>query len=149
MADQVQTGAIHSPNISGATNASYTVTGAKYQYDRPGVSCHHQQPSVRRGVTSANATLTVSNNASIVCNPSTVRYAKEANSSFNAGATGTGYQWQVSTGWWRHLTDISGANSPNTEPQCSYGFHEWKPVPPGGIRMFSNPGHFKCRGTLR
>ncbi len=104
-------GGVTFTDISGATNSTYTVTGVN-----TGMTGQLYHVIISNlctpGVTSANATLTVSNNASIVSQPVNSTVCEGSNSSFNAGATGTGYQWQVSTDGGATWTDISGANSP-------------------------------------
>lgn len=63
------------------------------------------------GVTSANAILTVSNTASITAQPVNITACEGSAASFSAGASGTGYQWQVSTNSGASFTDIPGATN--------------------------------------
>ncbi len=63
------------------------------------------------GVTSANAILTVSNTASITAQPVNITACVGSAASFSVGASGTGYQWQVSTNAGSSFTDIPGATN--------------------------------------
>jgi hypothetical protein len=59
-------------------------------------------------VTSTGALLTVSNTASISSQPVSVTTCAGSNASFTATASGTSYQWQVSTDGGTSFTDIPG-----------------------------------------
>ncbi len=59
-------------------------------------------------ITSAGALLTVSNNASIAAQPTNSIACAGNNASFTATASGTSYQWQVSTDGGTSFTDIAG-----------------------------------------
>jgi Metallo-peptidase family M12B Reprolysin-like/Secretion system C-terminal sorting domain len=109
---QVSTAAVPAfTNISGATSASYTVTGATTGLNGNQYRC---VVSSQCGSTNSNpATLTVSTPPSVITNPQSVTLCAGSNNTFNVGATGSGltYQWQVSTAAVPTFTDISGATS--------------------------------------
>jgi hypothetical protein len=97
-------------NISGATSASYTVTGVTagqsgYQY-RVNV-----QGTCLPAVTSSAAILTVGDAAAITTGPASTTVCVGANASFTVAATGSSltYQWQVSTIAAPTFVDIPGA----------------------------------------
>ncbi len=60
---------------------------------------------------SANAILTVSNTASITAQPANAVACAGTNSSFTASASGSSYQWQVSSNGGTSFTDITGQTS--------------------------------------
>jgi len=94
--------------ISGATSATLTVpavTPAMNNYQYNVIISNACTPA---GVTSANATLTVSNVATITAQPVDVTVCEGANTSFTVTASATSYQWQVSTDGGTNFTDITG-----------------------------------------
>ncbi len=94
--------------ITGANSATYTVVAATtamngYQYNV--IITNSCTPA---GVTSTNATLTVSSVATITGQPVNVTVCEGANASFNVTASAVSYQWQVSTDGGATFTDIAG-----------------------------------------
>ena len=107
---QVNTGAGFS-NISGATSASYTVTGATVAMSGNTYRC---VVAGQCGSTSSSAaTLTVNTLPAIVTQPTNVAQCTGTSVSFAVGATGSAitYQWQVSTDGGTNYSDITGANA--------------------------------------
>ena len=98
-------------NISGATAASYTVTGTtiaqnNYQY--------RVNVTGQCGTTTSNAvTLTVNVAPAITGNPADLNLCSGSAASFTVTATGTAltYQWQLSTDAGATWNDISGATA--------------------------------------
>lgn len=107
---QVNTGAGFS-NISGATNATYTVTGATSSLSGNTYRCIITGQC--GSTTSSAATLTVNTLPAIATQPTNVAQCTGTSVSFSVGATGSAitYQWQVSTDGGTNYSDISGATA--------------------------------------
>lgn len=107
---QVNTGTGFS-NISGATSASYTVTGLTTAMTGYAYRC---VISGQCGSTTSNsATLTVNTLPEILNQPVSLTQCTGTSATFTVGATGSAiaYQWQVSTDGGSTYTDIAGANT--------------------------------------
>ncbi len=98
-------------DIPGANANTYTITGVTPSQNN---NQYHViiANSCTASVTSANVTLVVSNIASIITQPGSITACDGDATSFVADASGTGYQWQVSTDGGGSFTDIPGATSP-------------------------------------
>ena len=100
-------------DITGATAASLTIspvtaTQNNYQY-------HVVISNIcTASFSSSNATLTVSNNASITTQPVSTTACAGSNISFSTTASGTGYQWEVSTDGFT-FTPVTGATNPTLD----------------------------------
>lgn len=97
-------------DIPGANGASLTLTGVTSGLDN---NQYHVVVTNICGTnaTSANATLTISNTASITTQPASVIGCSGDPVTFTATASGTAYQWQVSTNGGVSFTDIPGATT--------------------------------------
>ena len=108
---QVSTdGGVTFNDIPGATSNAYTVTGATPAMNN---NIYHVviTNSCTAPITSANATLTVSNTAAITSQPVNSTVCEGTAATFTAMASGASYQWQVSTDGGATFTDIAGANT--------------------------------------
>ncbi len=95
-------------NITGATGATLTLTNvtALMNNNRYKVTISNACPS---SVTSAEAVLNVTGNASIAAQPTGTTVCEGQTAVFSAIATGSAYQWQVSTDGGTTYSDITGA----------------------------------------
>jgi hypothetical protein len=96
-------------NMPGETGATLTLTGVtaaldQYQYQVIVTGC-------ATSVTSSPATLTIATAGSITGQPSNATVCVGSDATFTATATGSSYQWQVSTDGGATFTDIAGATT--------------------------------------
>lgn len=107
---QVNTGAGFS-NITGATSASYVVTGATVAMSGNTYRCIVSGQC--GATTSSTVTLTVNTLPAVVTQPTSLAQCTGTAASFSVGASGTAltYQWQVSTDGGTTYTDLTGANA--------------------------------------
>ena len=107
---QVNTGAGFS-NITGATSATYTLTGATVALSGNTYRCIVAGQC--GSTTSSAATLTVNTLPSIATQPTSLTQCTGTSASFSVGASGSSitYQWQVSTDGGTTYADITGANA--------------------------------------
>lgn len=98
-------------DIPGANGTSLLITGVTSAMDNNIYHVVISNACTPAAVTSANATLTVSNAASITTQPVNGSACEGANAQFTATATGSSYQWQVSTNGGTSFTDIAGATT--------------------------------------
>lgn len=112
-------------DITGATNATHTVTGVSTthngnQYRVLVTSC---SPGV---ITSNSASLTVNEQATFTNHPVSTAVCPDGDATFTTAANGTSltYQWQVSTDGGTTWTDIAGAtNTTHTETSVTTAMH--------------------------
>ncbi len=98
-------------NISGATSASYTVTGATTAQNGYAYRC---VLTGQCGTTNSFcASLTVNTVPDITAQPSDISVCSESDASFTVAATGTGlsYQWELSTDGGATWNPIGGATA--------------------------------------
>jgi hypothetical protein len=97
-------------NISGQTTATLNLTNVT-----AGMNNNRYRVIVTGScagpVTSASATLTVSSSAAITTQPVSTTVCSGTTASFVAVATGSSYQWQVSTDGGASFTNVTGATS--------------------------------------
>ena len=94
-------------NISGATAASYTLTGVTLAMNNNRYRCIAS--GCTPAVTSNAATLTVVSSPAITSQPSNSAVCENQNTSFTVGTSGSGltYQWQLSTDGGANYNNIS------------------------------------------
>lgn len=99
-------------NISGAQNASYTVTGATLAQNNYRYRCI-VSGACTPAITSNAAVLSVSDAVAISNQPADVTICSGNNTSFTVAATGSivSYQWQLSTDGGGSFNNITGANT--------------------------------------
>lgn len=98
-------------DITGANSATLALTGITAGMNNNIYHVIISNTCTVAAVTSANATLAVTNAAAITTQPVNATACAGSNASFSANASGSSYQWQVSTDGGVTFTDIPGANT--------------------------------------